>query len=228
MICEVKKRWSWFFSLLLLSGLVLTYFLVPDFQTFVKRAFEVLTSNNQKRIEEFVHEVGIWGPVTIILGMVIQMFLMVIPSFMLMIISILAYGPFWGTLIIIVAIFVASTIGFYIGKFLGPFTVEKMIGKEEEARLEFYVNRYGYWVVIIVRLVPFLSNDAISLVAGLLNMNYWKFIIATFAGIVPLSLLLALNSGNIEELKHSLIWITAISTVCLIIYILWDKKKRRT
>ncbi|WP_373055639.1 TVP38/TMEM64 family protein [Zunongwangia sp. H14] len=86
---------------------------------------------------------------------------------------------------------------------------------------------YGFWAVIIARVSPVLSNDATSFVAGLLRMGYWKFIAATLAGIIPLTGAIAYLGGNFQRLKSGLIWISAVSLVLLIIYIIYDRKKKK-
>jgi len=51
---------------------------------------------------------------------------------------------------------------------------------------------YGFWAIIVTRVNPFLSNDAISFVGGLLRMGYWKFIAAALVGIAPLTSFIAI------------------------------------
>lgn len=210
---------------LILLGLVTSYFVIPEVNHFLKDSYETLTSENEERISEWVSRLGFWGPFFIILSMTLQMFLLIIPSPLLIVVSILAYGPYLGTLIAISAIMVASTIGFFIGKYLGQVTIDRLIGRKKEKKLEFYVERYGGWAVFITRLTPLLSNDAISFVAGILRMGYWKFIGFTLAGITPLTILIAWFGENNERLKNGLIWISGISFVIFIVYIIYDRKK---
>jgi uncharacterized membrane protein YdjX (TVP38/TMEM64 family) len=159
--------------------------------------------------------------------MVIQMFLLIVPSPLLMLVSILAYGPIWGSLLAVGAIFTASTVGYFVGKFLSQVTVEKIIGQKKEQSLEFYVNKYGFWAVVITRLAPLLSNDAISFVAGIAKMKYIKFISATLVGIIPLTILFAWFGENNDRLKTGLIWTTAISLLIFIAYVIYDRKKEK-
>jgi len=77
--------------------------------------------------------------------------------------------------------------------------------------------------VAIARFSPFLSNDAISFVAGILKMSYWKFMGATLAGITPLIILIAWLSESMDRLETGLIWISAISLAVFIGYIVYDK-----
>ena len=220
-----QSKWPLFISLGILVALVGLYFFVPDVNHFFKEAFNILTSGNNQRISNWVDELGYWGPLFIVLSMVVQMFLIVIPSPLLMLVSVLAYGPWWGTLISVSAIFTASTVGYVVGKYLGEVTIVKIVGNKKEKQIEFYVDKYGFWAVIITRLAPFLSNDAISFVGGILRMGYWKFIGATLAGILPLAALIGYLGENWERLKTGLIWVSAISIVLFIGYVIYDRKK---
>ncbi|HKJ78975.1 MAG TPA: TVP38/TMEM64 family protein [Prolixibacteraceae bacterium] len=212
-------------SALVLAGAVASYFFIPEVNGFLNEAWNTLTSGNEEMISNWVDNLGFWGPLFIVLAMTLQMFLLVIPSPLLVVVSVLAYGPFWGSLIAISAIMVASTTGYFIGKYLGQNTIDRLIGHKKEQQLEFYVERYGSWAVFITRLTPLLSNDAISLVAGILRMNYWKFILATLAGITPLTVLIAYFGENNERLKNGLIWVSAISLVIFVAYVIFDRKK---
>lgn len=222
-----KSKTPLIISFILLATLVLLYFIWPEYQAFLHEAYEVLTSDDNERISSWVSQFGIWGPLIIVLAMVVQIALFVIPSFLLMVISILAYGPVWGSLIVLAAIFMAATAGYFIGAYLGEVTVNKLIGEKTQKKVENYVEDYGFWAVIITRLSPILSNDAISVVAGLLKLQYTKFIAATFTGIIPLTILVAILGEDFENLKGGLIWISVVSILGLVAYIVYDKFKSK-
>ncbi len=214
-------------SLSILAALVGCYFLWPAFQQFLNEAYQVLTSDDKQRITQWVSQFGAWGPFLIILAMIAQMFLFVIPSVLVMVVTILAYGPFWGVLLTLAGVLTASTLGYAIGAYLGPLTVSKLIGDSTEKKIEKYVEDYGLWAVIIARISPILSNDATSFVGGLLRMGYWRFIGATFVGILPLTLGIAYLGGSTQRLKTGFIWISAISLVAFIIYVIYDRQKKK-
>ena len=160
---------------IIIAALIAAYFFIPGVREFFSNAWEVLTSNNEERITEWVSQFGWLGPTILILAMVAQMFLIVIPSVALMVVSILAYGPFFGSLIIFAAIFTASSVGYFIGRYFGPVIVQKLIGPKNENKIEDFIEDYGFWAVIVTRINPFLSNDAISFVGGILKMGYWFY-----------------------------------------------------
>lgn len=207
---------------LLIAGL---YFFWPSFHESVNQAFAILVSGDRERLHEFFKQFGIWGPVAIILAMTAQMFLLVIPSTALLVVSVLAYGPLGGTIISLLAVSVASTVGYLIGRKLGPVTIDKLIGSKTRKKTEYYVERYGFWTVIVARFSPFLSNDAISIVGGLLRMSYWRFMGATFAGILPLTIIIAYLGETNERLMTGLIWISVISLVAFVAYVIYDHRQ---
>ncbi|WP_321285402.1 TVP38/TMEM64 family protein [uncultured Sunxiuqinia sp.] len=224
---QVRQSLSQLYIILgLMLSISLLYFTVPDINRFFTEAFETLTSDNNQRISNWVSKLGFWGPVFIILAMVLQMFLLIIPSPLLMVISVLAYGPYWGTLISALAVAVASSIGYLIGRYLGEIAIARLIGDQKEKQLKFYIEKYGVWAVVIPRLAPFLSNDAISFVGGILQMGYWRFIGATLAGIFPLAALIGYFGENNDRLKTGLIWVSAVSLILFVIYIIYDSKRK--
>lgn len=222
------KTWlPWIVSGAVVLGLVLGWFIFPGYREFLKEGYQTLSSGNEKQISEWVNGFGFWGPFLIILGMVVQMFAIVINVVLLMLVAILAYGPLWGSVIAISGIAVASTMGYFIGKLLGMGTVGKLVSSKVQQKIEAQVKKYGYWTVVIFRLSPWLSNDAISFVAGVMQMNYWKFIGATILGIIPLTVLIAWLGQDWERLKSGLIWISIATVVLLAAYTVYDKKFRK-
>ncbi|HEX6982852.1 MAG TPA: TVP38/TMEM64 family protein [Balneolaceae bacterium] len=225
---EVHQSKSTFIATaILIAGLVGAYFLIPSYRSFLQEAFAVLTSGNDDRISQWVLQFGFWGPFFIVLTTVAQMFLLIINSVLMILVAILAYGPFWGSLLAILSICTASTIGYFVGRFLGARTIAKLIGEKSKEKVEEFMNRYGVGAVIIFRFAPFLSDDAISFVAGLLTMNYWKFMIATIAGVTPLTMLIAWMAEDMERLTTGLIWVSAISLAGFIAYVVYDKYWRK-
>ncbi|AHM60496.1 hypothetical protein D770_11195 [Flammeovirgaceae bacterium 311] len=222
-----KSKAPLYISIGIVLALVLSYFLIPGVQDFFSEAWSVLTSDDEQRIKNWVGQFGMLGPVVIIIAMVAQMFLLVIPTPLLMVVSVLAYGPIFGSLIILAAVFCASSVGYFLGAYLGPPVVEKILGPKGEKQVESFIADYGFGAVIVTRMAPFLSNDAISFVGGMLRMGYWRFIGATLIGITPLTIFVAWLGENNERLKSGLIWASVISIVLFAAYVWWDKRRKK-
>ncbi|QDP84979.1 TVP38/TMEM64 family protein [Chryseobacterium sp. SNU WT5] len=221
-----KSKLPFYLSLLLVAILVISYFAVPPVNDFFKEAWSVLTSDDEARVKKWVEDFGWFGPVVIVVAMIVQMFLLVIPTILLMIVSTLAYGPIWGSIINFTAVIIASSVGYAIGKYLGLSFIERLLGEKTTKKITTFIENYGFWAVVITRINPFLSNDAISFVAGILKMNYWKFISATAVGITPLILLIAITGQNTDSLKTGLLYGSIASLIVFGGYIWWDKKRR--
>lgn len=222
-----KSKAPLYISLAIIAAVVLSYFFIPEVKEFLSTGWSVLTSGDEAKTKEWVAQFGWFGPVVIIITMILQMFLIVIPTPLLIIVTILAYGPFIGAIILFIAIFLASSFGYFIGRYFGPVIVEKLIGHRTEKKISDFIEDYGFWTVIVIRLSPFLSNDAISFVGGVLKMGYWKFIGATMIGISPLIIFVAYLGGDYERLKTGLIWTSVISLILFILFVWWDKKRDR-
>lgn len=214
-------------SVAFILALVVAFFTVPSFNAFLKEAWEVLLSDDETKIRNWVDQYGWWGPVIIILTMTVQMFLLVIPTVLLMIVSVLAFGPVWGSLISYVAVLTATSVGYSVGKYFGAGPIKGLLGEKTFKKIESFLIDYGFWAIAISRINPFLSNDAISFVAGILKMNYSKYITATLLGITPLIVFIALTGSNTNSLKEGLLWGSVGSLVLFIAYVIWDKKRKK-
>lgn len=220
-----KSKSPLYISIVLIAALVICYFAIPEVKHFFEEAWNVLTSDDEARIKNWVEGFGWFGPIVLVLAMVVQMFLLVIPTILLMIVSILAYGPIWGSIIIFISVFVASSVGYIIGKYLSPTFISNLLGEKNLKKVSSFLENYGFWAVVITRINPFLSNDAISFVAGILKMKYWRFITATILGIAPLTILIAIVGRNTHSLKNGLLWGSLVSLLIFGIYIWIDKKR---
>lgn len=149
----------------------------------------------------------------------------VIPSWLLILVCILAYGPWWGSGMALVGILMASAAAYFIGKSLSEATLLALLGEKAEKKMASYLENYGLGTVVVFRLAPFLSNDTISFVAGLTRMSFGLFMAGTALGIIPLIGLLAYLGGNAKRLQRGLIWASAVCLIGFGMYVWWDKKK---
>ena len=201
------------------------YFFIPQFKQEIDTAVDVLTGEDEERIQRWVSTFGIMGPVVLVVGMMVQMFLFVIPNVLLMMIAIVSYGPVWGAVISFVGVFAASSLGYFIGGKLNKVTLARFVSLKNQRKIGEFIQDYGMGTIMITRMCSF-SNDALSFVAGMLKMDYKKYILSTLIGITPLIVTLAIFGKN-EKIEWALIWITAASLVMLVVYIIIDKKRKK-
>src|SRR6187549_654838 len=219
-----EKNWALWIAIPFLVGLVSCYFIFPGFRDGVNEAYAIITSEDEVRIKVWVKTFGILGPIILILAMTVQMFMLVIPNLLLFIIAIICYGPIWGSLICLTGACTSTSLGYVIGRRLGSRAIDKFVSQRVQDKISAFVHRYGFKAIAIARLSSLLS-DGLGFAAGILEMNYKKFMIATLSGITPVIILIAIfgKNGNVEK---ALLWIAGISLAILITYIFIDRRRQ--
>lgn len=218
-----RSSLTWLISVAIIALLLGLYFVLPGYREFVDRAFELVRSGESQELQEWISGFGFWGPLLIIALMLAQTLLAFIPSLLIMVAAVLAYGPWWGGLLSWGGLLIAATLAYFIGRALGSVAVDRLIGHEAEKRLEAYVERYGVWGVVVARISPALSTDAVSYAAGLVGMRFERFILATAAGILPLAALISFLGEDWNRLKSGLIWVSVVSLIVLVGYVIYDQ-----
>jgi len=213
-------------SLAGIAGLVGLYWLWPGYRAFLDEAWVVLTSDDEARIDAWIGGFGWWGPVVIVLLMIVQIFLIIAPSWLLMVIAVIGYGPWAGALVAGVAVAAASSVGYGLGRLLGRGGLDRLLGEERRAAVERETERYGTWAVVIARVNPLLSNDAVSVVAGIVGMNFWRFLAATLGGIAPLVGAIAWLGRDWTRMREGLLWLSLLSLLGLLAKVWVDHRSR--
>lgn len=222
-----RSRWVWSVPLALLGTLIAAWFLWPAFQEFLREGYQVLASGEEDRIRSWVAGYGAWGFVVIYALMLMQTLIPVLPSVVAMVAAVLAWGPLKGGIVAWTGMLIAAALGYGIGRLFGPLTVDRLLGSEARHKVERQVDRYGLWAIIVARISPVLSTDAVSIVAGLVKMRFWRFMLATAAGTLPLTVLIAVLGRDIDHMKTGLIWVSVISIVAFIAWVIYDRRYRR-
>lgn len=133
---------------------------------------------------------GGWGPVAVIALMVVAILVSPLPSAPIALASGAIYGHFWGALYVLAGSEVGAIAAFAIARFLGYDVLHRWLGDALSRGLAGSQN-FLMGTVFVSRLLPFISFDIVSYAAGLTKLTFWRFAIATLAGIIPASFLLA-------------------------------------
>lgn len=187
----------------------------------------MLASGDQERIQRWVQGFGGWGVAVLGGVLVLQPFLIIVPSVLLMIVAVVAYGQLWGALLAWGGMIVSAIVGYGIGRAFGPVTVDRLLGRKTERKMESYLRDYGFWAVLLFRVSPALSTDAISVAAGLVEMRFGRYLLATALGLAPLVATIAFAGGSFERLERFLIWGSLVSIAMFVAYVIWDRRRSR-
>lgn len=224
---NIQKYAAFIISGVLLLGLILTYFTYEPFHEFLQDTWQILRSEDKERVHEYFKNFGLWGPLAIIVFIILQMFLLVFPSWLPIIIAVLAYGFWGGILINLIGIGIASSLGYFIGDKLEDTFFNNFMSNKKFEKMQFWISNYAFGTVVLFRVSPFFSNDGISFIAGIFGMDFKKYLAATFTGVLPLSIAVAYFSEDFEKLEQGLYWIGGVGAVLYGFYIYIDYKKRK-
>lgn len=145
---------------------------------------------NQEEVARLVLEVGNAGPLLIIVLMIVAVVASPIPSAPIALAAGAAYGHYFGALYVAIGAELGALLAFLIARYFGKKTVARFLGNRADHGLLGSQNALTL-VVFTSRLLPFISFDAMSYAAGLSCIKTWRFALATLAGIIPASFILA-------------------------------------
>ncbi|MEA3274093.1 MAG: VTT domain-containing protein [Pseudomonadota bacterium] len=137
-----------------------------------------------------IARLGFWGPVAVIASMTLAIIFSPLPSAPIALASGAIYGHTLGTVYVLVGAEAGALAAFAIARVIGGGLIERWPAVGHLDRLRGSQGTLMA-IVFVTRLMPFVSFDAVSYAAGLTPLSFWRFALATLAGILPASFLLA-------------------------------------
>lgn len=148
-----------------------------------------------RALQELVFGLGPAGPLAVIGLMTLAILISPIPSAPIALAAGAAYGHIWGTAYVLVGAELGALCAFGLARILGRDAVQRWVGSRlPKTRLGSQHTLMA--LVFASRLLPFISFDVVSYAAGLTSLAFWRFAVATLAGILPASFLLAHFGGE--------------------------------
>lgn len=98
-------------------------------------------------------------------------------------------------LTVCVATVLGAIVGYGLGKFFGKPVFIKIFGKKAFKLGKKFFNKYGVWGVVIAGLTP-IPFKVVTWLAGIYNLPFHKFILASIVGRIPRFVLMA-YLGNV-------------------------------
>jgi uncharacterized membrane protein YdjX (TVP38/TMEM64 family) len=141
-----------------------------------------------------VADLGVFGPLAVIALMVLAVVMTPIPSAPIAMAAGAVFGQFAGAVYIIIGAELGAIIAFLLARVLGRDVARRWFGSGLDRGLLGSQNALMF-AVFASRLMPFISFDLMSYAAGLSTLKFWRFAIATVAGIIPASLFLTHFGG---------------------------------
>lgn len=228
-----KHNYGRLVTVVLILAAVLLYALVPAVKDTVNTVTSVLGSANVDAVIEYIRSFGGYAVAVSFCLMVFSSVLAPLPAFLITVSNAAIFGWWQGAILSWSSAMVGAGLCFLIARALGRDVVEKFAGKGALASVEGYFEKYGSKTILVCRLLPFVSFDAVSYFAGLTPIKFWPFFIATGLGQLPATIVYSyvggMLSGGARLLVTGLLCLFGLaifSTILKQIYDTYQAKKK--
>jgi uncharacterized membrane protein YdjX (TVP38/TMEM64 family) len=207
----------------------LLYLLSDGFRSETNRAMGILGRGDIGGLRDYIVSFGLWAPVASCFLMVLQAIVAPVPSFLITFANGLAFGVFWGWVLSVFGHVLAASVCFGISRALGRVPMEVLVGKAGLESTDRWFARWGVYAVFAGRLLPGVAFDAISFAAGLTNMRFRNFLVATSLGIVPQTFLYSYLGRQAPEYVGLFLVTTGIFLLAVIVVaaVRYRRERRR-
>lgn len=193
-----KHNYGRWVTVALILAAVLLYVLVPAVKNTVNTVTSVLGSANVDAVIEYIRSFGAFAVVVSFCLMVFSSLLAPLPAFLITVSNAAIFGWWQGAILSWSSAMVGAGLCFLVARALGRDVVEKFAGKGALASVEGYFEKYGSKTILVCRLLPFVSFDAVSYFAGLTPIRFWPFFIATGLGQLPATIVYSYVGGMLS------------------------------
>ncbi|MDH3700659.1 MAG: VTT domain-containing protein [Alphaproteobacteria bacterium] len=214
----------------LIAGLAILVLLAATYWVLQRSgALALILDGNALR--QWIGDLGIWGPIAIIGLMTMAILASPIPSAPIALAAGAAYGHTWGTIYVLLGAEAGALAAFGVARLVGYDVLQRWFGDRLSLGLLGSQNTLT-GIVFASRLLPFVSFDLISYAAGLTVLSFWRFAIATLAGIIPASFLLAhfgseMAMGETDRILFSALAVGAITLIPIAVKLVRDRRNRK-
>lgn len=168
-------------------------------------------------IAEWLTGLGYRGPLLLSAMMIIAVVVGPIPTLPISAASGLAFGIVGGTLVAATGALLGAMIAFWTARLLGRDVVCRHLpGNPLFARQQ--SQSFLFWAVFMTRLIPLFSFALVSYAAGVTSIRAWQFAVASFLGMLPMTVVFA-GLGHTLEM-HPVLTVSAAVFLLLAMTIL--------
>ncbi|MGD6793850.1 TVP38/TMEM64 family protein [Metabacillus indicus] len=134
-------------------------------------------------LKHIILSIGIFAPLIYVLFYSVRPFIL-FPASVLTLAGGLAFGPFYGTLLTITGASIGAWLAFMFTRKFGADKIRSKWGSKIIS-LENVIQKNGFFIILLLRLIPLFHFDLISYAAGLSKMKTSHFLAGTFLGMLP-------------------------------------------
>ena len=175
-----------------------------------------LKDYSPQQIKEFVHSFGGLAPIIYIV-MFTFVPLTLFPDSILAIAGGMCFGLIWGSVYTMIGALCGGALAFFISRLVGKGIIKGLV-KKDMMGLSKSIEERGFWIVLLLRLIPLFPYDVISYSAGLSSISFKDFLFATILGTIP-GIIVFTNVGDkATEMGSRDFYISLCLLVALLIF----------
>jgi len=133
----------------------------------------------------YIDSFGVWAPLFFISLFAFNLTIPILSTInkALYFAAILVFSPLEATLYVIIADAISTSINFYLARLWGYTILGKILKPAQIENVHSTSNKITPGLITVFRIIPLTATfaDIVSYAAGISNMRWWKFIIATLA-----------------------------------------------
>ncbi|MFL6202880.1 MAG: TVP38/TMEM64 family protein [Thermoanaerobaculia bacterium] len=159
---------------------------------------------------------GRWGAAAIGVGLLIADVFLPVPASLIMVAHGALFGILGGTLLSLFGGLAASAVGFAVGRRGGP-ALHRWVPEDERRRADALLRKWGDLAVVVTRPVPILA-ESVAILAGTSPLGWRRFLVASAAGLLPVSLLYALTGATAAHLDSAFLMFGLVMLVAALVW----------
>lgn len=223
-----KNNKSLFIKVGIILFFILLYFTSESIQRNLKQAIFIMSNLDVELVKGYILSFGILAPIVSFLLMILQSIMAPLPAFIITFANAGLFGWVKGAMLSWSSAMAGAALCFFIAKFYGRSTVEKLTSKFALEGIDDFFERYGNYAIVIARLLPFISFDIVSYAAGLTSMSFWSFFIATGIGQLPATIIYSyiggMLTGGVKKFVFGLLMLFSLSIFIFLLKQVWNDK----
>lgn len=185
-----------------------------------------LSVENATQLSSYIKGGTLTLAIIIIAFTVIKSFALIFPPAIIFAVSGLLFeNVYFAILVNFIAVALSVFLPYYFGKFAGKDLLETLKERFPKVKkLDDFAGKNEFMVVYVVKASGIVPSDLFSVIYGAMNVNFFKFFIASNIGMLPFNILFTVlaNKGDLSN-PYSLLYVVPIPIFVIIMSIVVKK-----
>jgi uncharacterized membrane protein YdjX (TVP38/TMEM64 family) len=179
-----------------------------------------------KGIEAEIRSWGHWA-VAASIGLMVAHSLVPFPAEFVTFANGMLFGPVWGVAITWTGAMLGAALAFALARWFGRPFVDAVMNERHRDAVDRWARRQGTGVLLLSRLMPLISFNAINYAAGLTPISWWTFLWTTGIGILPITTLLVVTGDQVwNGSGDAWIYLVAVAAAGTLVWYLLARRRQ--